>query len=393
MIIQLNWHFWFCAAAIFVAIRLKPFRSSAWFGLLNLAALAVLIGPRGVLLITALTICLWLALVVAGKLGDGLAAKLLSVSAILTIIAILLFQKVTYEVLLTSTSRAGPDALALRLLELISFSYIALRAWDVVIAVRGGDRLLDPLALSGYIAPFFMMPAGPINVYRDHLEVDKNGFPAPRWSEYIDGLQLIVTGLFFKFVIAELIRLWMVGANGGWSERSYVDSIITFLYVYFDFAGYSLVALGIGRLLKVPTPVNFDRPFTSPSLTDFWLRWHASLGSWIRRNIYFPSQFALMRRTDGEHAYLVNTLSLVVAFTFVGVWHRITLQFVVWGVLFGCLVAAEKYVRDEWLLPISERRPWLTLVGRTLGPVYVLVTVTSLLYLTAIGQMVGTVKK
>jgi alginate O-acetyltransferase complex protein AlgI len=389
VIIQLNWHFWFCAVAIFVAIRLRPFRSSAWFGLLNLAALVLLIGARGALLIALVTICLWLALVVAGKLGDGLAGSLLSVSAILAIIGILLFQKITYEALLTSTSRAGPDAVALRLLELISFSYVALRAWDVVVAVRGGDRLLDPLALSGYIAPFFMMPAGPINVYRDHLDVDKNGFPAPRWSEYIDGLQLIVTGLFFKFVIAELIRLWVVGANGDWSERSYADSIITFIYVYFDFAGYSLVALGIGRLLKVPTPVNFDRPFTSPSLTDFWLRWHASLGLWIRRNVYFPSQLAMLRRTDGEHPYLVNTLSLVVAFTFVGVWHRITPQFVVWGILFGCLVAAERYVRDTWLLPMRKHRPWLSFVGRTLGPVYVLVAVTGLLYLTAIGQVVG----
>jgi D-alanyl-lipoteichoic acid acyltransferase DltB (MBOAT superfamily) len=182
-----------------------------------------------------------------------------------------------------------------------------------------------------------------------------------------------------------------VGVNGDWPDGDIFDTLISFVYIYFDFAGYSMIALGIGRLIGVPTPVNFNRPWLATSLTDFWGRWHMSLGDWVRRHIYLPLQISFMRRVSGGSAYAVNAVSLVVAFTFVGLWHRFTWPFLVWGTLFGCIIAVEKYVRDTMGAKLGSYPvlvPWLRLIG----PIYVLFTVVIMLHLTAMKQMIGSTR-
>lgn len=393
MLIQLDWRFWLCVFAIFVAIRLRPpIQSSTWWGLLNAGALVLLLGLRGAGLLAAGAVALWAILRFGAKHEESRPGINAYAAAAIAVGLALAWQKILFEI----TAASGPSAPfvgSIQLLGLIAFSYVALRAWDAISAVRDGERLLNPLALLGYLAPFFMMPAGPINVYREHLAVDEADlFAPPSWPALLKGAEFIVYGLFMKFVLAAVLRLYVVGVNGDWPTRNYWDSLITFLYIYLDFAGYSLLALGIGRLLGVPTPVNFDRPLLATSLTDFWTRWHMSLGNWVKRNIYFPSQLFLLRRTPEAAAYWVNTLSLMLGFTFVGLWHRVTWQFLLWGVLFGCLLSIEKVLRDKVLGRAFGRWPALGVVARCLAPIYVILVVVAMLHLTAMGQMVGNSK-
>jgi alginate O-acetyltransferase complex protein AlgI len=392
MIFQLEFRFWFCALAIFVLVRLRPpVLPSTWFALLNLVAVYLLLGVRATALILGLASLLWLCLFVARKQGERVAGAVLLLVATIGIGLGLFWQKLLFE--FVQAGATVPLPWSLHILALISFSYVALRAWDAIAAVRDGAPLLDPLALSGYLAPFFMMPAGPVNVYRQHAGMDvRGGFPVPDWHDFLDGVEVIVTGLFMKFVLAGLIRLIVVGVNGDWPSTTAADTLISFIYIYFDFAGYSLIALGLGRLIGVPTPVNFDRPWLATSLTDFWSRWHMSLGDWVRRHIYLPLQFSFMRRFSGGSEYAVNAVSLIVAFTFVGLWHRFTLPFLVWGVLFGCILAVEKYVRDTVGAKFFERYPALIPWFNFIGPVYVLATVVMMLHLTAMQQMIGNVR-
>jgi D-alanyl-lipoteichoic acid acyltransferase DltB (MBOAT superfamily) len=155
-----------------------------------------------------------------------------------------------------------------------------------------------------------------------------------------------------------------------------------------DFWGYSVVAFGVGRLLGIPTPLNFDMPLRSRSLSEFWTRWHISLGDFVRRRLYYPLQLSMMRHLGGERMYLVNTVSLITAFTFVGLWHRFTLPFVAWGVFFGVILSIEKFVSDE-LGPEFFEKPWVRTLAQVAGPIYTLGVIVSMLHLTAMAQMVG----
>ncbi|UVO52867.1 MBOAT family O-acyltransferase [Sphingomonas sp. SUN039] len=392
MIFQLEFRFWICAFVIFVLIRLRPpMPPSTWFALLNLIALFLLLGLAATLAIAGFAALLWLCLFAARRQDGRTAGAVLLVAGAAAVGCVIVWQKAMFE--FTAAGATVPWPRSTKLLALVSFSYVALRAWDAISAVRDGAPLLDPLALSGYLAPFFMMPAGPVNVYRDHLGVDARGaLSAPDWRAFLGGVQTIVTGLFVKFVLAELLRLFVVGVNGDWPSGGLGDTLISFIYIYLDFAGYSLIALGVGRLLGVPTPVNFDRPLLATSLTDFWSRWHMSLGNWIRRHLYLPIQLSFMRRFSGGSEYVVNGVSLMVAFTFVGLWHRFTLPFLVWGIVFGCLLALEKYVRDTVGVALLERHPGVGIWLRIIGPFYVLATIVVMLHLTAMQQMVGTAR-
>ncbi len=388
MLLQLNWRFWLCVVVIFVLVRLRTtLRPSTWFGILNFTALALLLGVQGAALIFGLACFVWGAGWISRRSGS-LVAQVSGVGA-MAVGLLLIVQKIVFEV-------GAPSSLTpyYNLLEVVSYAYVALRIWDVLAAINDGEYLLNPVALTGYIAPFFMMPAGPINVYREHLEIDHSDtFAPPTWETLLRGIELIAFGLFMKFVLGELLRLYFVGVTGSWPTGSYLDSLVTFFYVYLDFAGYSLIALGIGRLLGVPTPINFDRPLLSTSLTEFWARWHMSLGNWVKRNIYFPLQLFFLRRAPDNAIYLINTLSLMAGFTFVGLWHRMTLPFLLWGLAFGCVLSLEKGVRDRVVGPLLKRYPQLAPFARVLGPFYTIGVVVAMLHLTVMGQMIGAVER
>ena len=374
-------------------LRHHPAASTTSFidlvGGLNLAALVLLLGIKGTCALSLFALVLWALLRLASKHKKKSANVQAFAIALIAVASLLFWQKVISEIA-SVNSPNSPFIGSLRLLTLVSFSYVALRAWDAVCAVRDGEQLLNPLALSAYLAPFFMMPAGPIGLYRDHLEVDEfDSFALPDWMALLRGAEMIVCGLFMKFVLAEGLRLFFTGLDGSLPVASYWDSLVTFFYIYLDFAGYSLIALGIGRLLGVPTPVNFDRPLLATSLTDFWTRWHMSLGNWVKRNIYFPTQLFLLRRTPENLVYLANTLGLLAGFAFVGMWHRLTLPFLVWGILFGCVLSIEKVLRDKVMLPLRKRYPKIELPMRAVAPFYVIAVVVAILHITAMGQMAG----
>lgn len=388
MLIHLDWKFWVSVCVVFVLIRLRPsVPRTTWFGLLNVLPLAALLGWAGLALIAAFSGALWSGLSIAHRSASKFP-RVPYVLVALLIGLLLIGQKILFE--MTSSGGVAAEAAskaALYLLQLVAFSYVALRAWDVTDSVHRGKTLLAPVALSGFLAPFFMMPAGPVNVYADHLEMDHAPPETISWSWFVDGVELIVCGLFVKLCLAEILRLFVVGANGDWPTASVLHSALTFGFIFLDFWGYSLVALGIGALLGVATPVNFDRPLSSKSLTEFWGRWHMSLGEFVRRLVYFPLQLALLRRTGGSYAHLVNTLSLAAAFVFVGLWHRFTLPFLLWGVLFAIILTLEKIVREVG--GSLFERAWFNRAAKVLGPLYVISIVVCMLHLTAMAQMVG----
>lgn len=371
---------------LYVGLQYRPFQLSrtTWFGTLNAAAIVVLFGMRAALAFIILTGALWLSLETLRRTRAGGLRNVVEFGLYAGVTLAFLFHKVMLDfggLFLSAPSGTSDAASSIsHVLQLLAFSYVFLRALDAIRVVASGGSLLKPVSLSGYLFPFFMTPAGPINVYADHLKMDAEPAPPPTWDEFVRCADTITSGLFLKFVIAEAWKLYFIGLTNSWPTATFFDTTIIFIYIFFDFSGYSLVALGIGRLLGIPTPVNFRNPFLSNTITEFWTRWHISLGDFIRRGLFAPLQVAMLRRVGRQWAYGTNLIALIICFSLVGLWHRITYNFLIWGFCIGLIVAIEKVVRNRWMAAPLSRNPRLKIVQSLLGPVYVFVVVIGSLH-------------
>ncbi len=217
----------------------------------------------------------------------------------------------------------------------LSFSYVFLRAIDVLRAVHGG---LQPapgfIALLNYLIPFHMLGAGPIQEYTEYA--GQKQIPDPlRKKEVIYAIERIVRGLFKKFVVAWLLAQlistrWEAG--GGWFL---LEVQLHYIWLYLDFSAYTDIAVGLGILLGFRAPENFRNPFGARNLTVFWERWHITLSMFIRRTIFLPMQVALQRRTRGKYVLFCSCASIFTAFLLCGAWHAFTVKYVLWGCLHG----------------------------------------------------------
>jgi D-alanyl-lipoteichoic acid acyltransferase DltB (MBOAT superfamily) len=214
----------------------------------------------------------------------------------------------------------------------------------VLRAVREGRHAPPaPVALLNYLLPFHMLAAGPIQSFDDFIAQPAVP-PRLRIADVLDGVERCAFGMFKKFVVAFVIeRLFLTRfVVGGWYRVLEIQLYAAWFYC--DFSAYSDIAVGIGKLLGVSTPENFDKPYLARNMIDFWERWHISLSMWIRRNLFFPIQLVLMRRTGGAHQLLVASFSLAISFLLCGLWHGATLPFALWGAMHGVgVIAANVY--------------------------------------------------
>lgn len=219
------------------------------------------------------------------------------------------------------------------ILATIGFSYVSLRLVEVLRSVfEGRDPVPDLPDFINYLLPFHMLAAGPVQSYEDFLE--QPAVPdalTPR--RVLEAVERISGGLFKKYVLAYAVdRLFLTGfTSEGWAY--FLETQFFYVWLFLDFSAYSDIAVGIGRLMGVHTPENFNRPYLARNMIDFWERWHISLSLFIRRNLFIPVQLSLMRRTRGERPLMCATVAFTVSFVLCGLWHDIQLQFLLWGCL------------------------------------------------------------
>jgi alginate O-acetyltransferase complex protein AlgI len=220
----------------------------------------------------------------------------------------------------------------------LGFSYLALRIVEYLRAgAEGKTQGADVIDLIRYLLPFHMLAAGPIQSWEEFRK--QAVVPASlRAQEVLAALERIVHGLFKKFVLARAIEIALLtGFRGPW-QHQLLEVQFYYLWIYLDFSAYSDIAVGAGRLLGVATPENFANPLGARNIIAFWERWHISLSSFIRRNVFLPIQLNLMRTTDGAHALRAASLGLFVAFLLCGIWHGISPLFLLWGLLHALAV-------------------------------------------------------
>ena len=212
------------------------------------------------------------------------------------------------------------------------------------------------LTLGTYIALFPQLVAGPIVRY-ETVEAELRERHASR-EDVLDGLSRLAFGLGKKVLLANAMGLIadtvFDGAAAGCAV-TWFGALAYTLQIYFDFSGYSDMAIGMGRALGFHFDENFNYPYVARDITGFWRRWHISLSGWFRDYVYIP--LGGNRCAAGRHI-----LNLAVVWALTGLWHGAAWNYLLWGVYYGALLILEKYVTGRWL----EKLPGLLRHGLTL---------------------------
>ncbi len=221
----------------------------------------------------------------------------------------------------------------------LGISFYTFQSISYLIEVyRGGKAQKSFIDLGAYISMFPQLTSGPIVRYSDISE--KITDRKVTKSDIKDGICLFVFGLGFKVLLANRLgSLWSDINTVGFDAISTISAwlgIIAFsLQIYFDFWGYSLMAIGLGKTIGFNLPKNFDYPYTSLTMTEFWRRWHITLGAWFREYAYIP----LGGNRKGKARTYFN---LFVVWFLTGFWHGASWNFVLWGLMLFSLIAIEK---------------------------------------------------
>ena len=195
----------------------------------------------------------------------------------------------------------------------------------------------NPLSFGAYVALFPQLIAGPIVRYVDvarELNSRKHS-----WEKVALGLRRFIVGLSKKIIIADNLAFFLTLFRSSTEKSLLFYWLYAFgfaLNLYFDFSGYSDMAIGLGKILGFEFLENFDHPYMSKSVTEFWRRWHMSLGSWFRDYVYIP----LGGNRVGRGRWVFNVFCV---WLLTGLWHGAAWNFVVWGLLFGVLLLLEKW--------------------------------------------------
>ncbi len=292
-------------------------------------------------------------------------AKLVVASSVCINLALLFFFKY-YDFFISNLTALVPG-LPLKPLGLslpIGISFYTFQTMSYTIDVYRGDARpqRDIAAFGAFVTLFPQLIAGPIVKYKDVDDQLQSRRENP--SQFAAGVQTFVCGLAKKVLLANNIgALWEVyhqAAPGSLSLLGAWLGILAFAFqIYFDFSGYSDMAIGLGRMLGFEFKANFKHPYTSRSITEFWRRWHISLGSWFREYVYIP----LGGNRKGRLKTYRNILAV---WLLTGLWHGASWNFLCWGLFFALLLMVEK----AFLLPLLEKAPgW---VGRLYTRVAVL---------------------
>ena len=195
----------------------------------------------------------------------------------------------------------------------------------------------NPISFGAYVALFPQLIAGPIVRYVDVArELNSR---THSWDEAALGMRRFIVGLAKKIIIADNLAylLTLFRQSSDKSVLFYWIYAVGFsLNLYFDFSGYSDMAIGLGRIFGFRFIENFDHPYMSRSVTEFWRRWHMSLGSWFRDYVYIP----LGGNRVGPGRWVVNVL---IVWMLTGLWHGAAWNFVIWGLMFAVLLLVEKW--------------------------------------------------
>ncbi len=229
----------------------------------------------------------------------------------------------------------------------LGISFYTFQAVSYVVDSYRGDIEKRPTLyrVATYLVMFPKLVSGPIASYRDmESQLIRRRYSLEKFES---GLKLFVIGMGLKIIIANRIGiLWndiqTIGFESISTPLAWLGSLGYSLQLYFDFYGYSLMAVGIGSMLGYQLPDNFNHPYMSKSVTEFWRRWHMTLGAWFKDYIYIP--LGGNRCSDPRMIF-----NMLIVWLFTGLWHGANWNFILWGLSLFFLIFIEKFFIKDFL--------------------------------------------
>lgn len=241
----------------------------------------------------------------------------------------------------TIDSLLGYDAIPIPEIALpIGISFFTFQAMSYIADVYRGETEASksPVNVALYISFFPQLIAGPIVKYRDiNKQIADRTVSLTGVS---DGFRRFIYGLGKKVLIANILgscvdTIYAYNINSLDSKTAWIGALAYTFQIYYDFSGYSDMAIGLGEMFGFIIPENFTYPYLSRSISEFWRRWHISLGSWFREYVYIP--------LGGNRKGTVRTyINLIIVFFLTGLWHGADMSFVVWGLYHGFFTIMER---------------------------------------------------
>ena len=313
--------------------------------------------PRYVLLMAAAILSFYVYGFAVEKAKSQTVKKIWLIAGVLTGAALLAVFKYADFAVENWNRLTGMSVPLLKLALPIGISFYTFQCMSYVVDVYRGDTRAQRniIHFGAYVALFPQLIAGPIVRYVDVArELEDRKTTA---EDFTSGLFHFLVGLGKKVLLANPFgELTAIFRDSG--EKSvlfyWLYAVAFMLHIYFDFSGYSDMAVGLGRIFGFKFPRNFDYPYVSKSVTEFWRRWHMTLGGWFRDYVYIP--LGGNRVSRGRWVF-----NILVVWMLTGLWHGAAWNFVIWGLLFAVLLMAEKWLHID-RLPNWLRRVYLLLI-------------------------------
>ena len=284
--------------------------------------------------------------------GNDTGAKIAVASSVIFNLGILFFFKY-WDFAARSLQAAGVGFMPVLNISLpIGISFYTFQTMSYTIDVYRGDARVQKniIHFGTFVTLFPQLIAGPIIKYKD-LD-DQLGNRSHCVDGFACGVQRFVVGLAKKLLLANnLGQLWDVFKATPAQELTVAGAwlgVTAFAFqIYFDFSGYSDMAIGLGRMFGFEFMENFNYPYISRSITEFWRRWHISLSTWFREYLYIPLGGNRCRKSRW-------ILNLLIVWAATGIWHGASWNYLFWGLYFFCLLMLEKLALGKWLEKIPD---------------------------------------
>lgn len=257
---------------------------------------------------------------------------------------------------------------SLHLLAFIGISYMSFKTIQIMLEISDG-LIKEKISIKDYLQFLLFFPtvsAGPIDRSRRFLKEINEVMPRKDYLEIAgDGVYRIVLGLLYKVVLSTYVyQMLLALSNTGTVVYSIKYMYLYTLYLFFDFAGYSLMAVGSSNILGIQTPMNFNKPFLSVDIKDFWTRWHITLSTWLRDFVFSRVLMQVIRKKwfknrlhNATYAYMVNMLVM-------GFWHGLSVSYIVYGFYHGVLMAGfEVYQKKSNFYKKNKNKNWYKLLS------------------------------
>ena len=280
------------------------------------------------------------------KKAAGKSAKRVLVVGVVLNLAILGFFKYT-TFLMENLKLIIPTVVVPQISLPIGISFYVFQSMSYIIDVYRDDAPVqkNAIAFGTYVTLFPQLIAGPIVRYADVAQqmVSRR----ENVADFASGVRLFIVGLSKKVLLAnQMGALWEYLQTQNGTLAAWVGIAAYSLQLYFDFSGYSDMAIGLGRMFGFEFLINFNYPYISKSITEFWRRWHISLSTWFREYVYIP----LGGNRKGMGRQILN---LMIVWGLTGFWHGASWNFLLWGLFYGVILILEKL----FLLKVLEKTP------------------------------------